>query len=82
MTPFNAAAFCILMDHHGAGVENAHPDYIKEKLEVFAHCDAMTAMSLLDERNQFRLREWCENWNIKIPGDTQCKQETQSQIPK
>lgn len=82
MTPFNAAAFCILMDHHGKGVENAHPDYIMEKLGAFMLGDAVTAMSLLDAPNQARLRQWCENWNIKIPGDTQCKQETQSQIPK
>lgn len=64
MKPFNAAAFCILMDHHGQGVEHAHPDYIKEKLETFERCDKQGAMSLLDTRNQARLREWCKKWDV------------------
>ena len=71
MTPFNAAAFCILMDHHKGGVEKAHPEYIREKLETFEHCSADTAAAMLDGPNQIRLRRWCLDWNQPWPGDPQ-----------
>ncbi len=67
MKPFNAAAFCILMDHHNMGVENAHPDYISEKLAIFENCSEAVAYGMLDAQNQFRLRQWCETWHHKLP---------------
>ena len=65
MDAFNAAAFCILMDHHRDGVERAHPDYIKEKLQEFQLSQAH-AVACLDWRNQARLRDWVKHWNYPV----------------
>ena len=66
MTVFNAVCFAVLMDHHKQGVEEAHPEYIKEKLEIFEVCEAYSAFSLLDIRNKFRVAQWAKKWNVKV----------------
>jgi hypothetical protein len=67
MTAFNAVCFCILMDHHKEGVEQAHPGYIIEKLEVFESCSEETALSMLDSQNTARVLSWCANWGVSLP---------------
>ena len=67
MKPFNAVCFCVLMDHHRRGIEEAHPNYISEKLEMFNRMDEIGALSLLDAPNQSRVREWCANWKVAMP---------------
>lgn len=67
MKLINAVCFSILMDQHREGVEEAHPEYIKEKLQVFENCSEFGAISLLDIRNKNRLYSWANRWNIKLP---------------
>ena len=67
MKVFNAVCFAVLMDHHKQGVEEAHPEYIKQKLEVFENCSEYGALTLLDASNKVRVIKWCINWNIPIP---------------
>lgn len=66
MKIFNAVCFCVLMDHKGKGVEEAHPDYVAKKLYVFENCAPASAFSLLDHENQSRVLKWCLRWGIDI----------------
>ena len=66
MNAFNAIAFAILMDHHREGLENAHPNYVTEKLAEFQLDSDTHSVALLDARNQERLRDWCKRWNYPI----------------
>ncbi len=67
MKIFNAICFCIIMDHHKSGVEEAHPDYIEEKLNMFERSSEYEAFNMLDAPNQQRAIRWCRNWDIKLP---------------
>jgi hypothetical protein len=67
MNAFNAIAFTILMDHHRQGCEHAHPNYVTEKLIEFENFPETHAASLLDYKNQERLKSWCKMWNYKVP---------------
>lgn len=67
MTPFAAVCFCVLMDHHKSGVEEAHPDYIAEKLSVMQNTSDEDCFALLDSRNQDRVRQWAYQWKQPSP---------------
>lgn len=67
MKVFNAVCFCVLMDHHNRGVEEAHPGYVFEKLEVFEKCSESYAFGMLDVQNQQRVIRWCTQWGVDLP---------------
>ncbi len=67
MTPFAAVCFCALMDHHKSGFEEAHPYYIIEKLEVMSRASDEYCFSMLDARNQDRVRQWAFQWKQVLP---------------
>lgn len=67
MKPFNLVCFCVLMDHHHSGVEQAHPGYIADKFDHFSRMDEAGAISMLDAGNKERVLKWCENWKVDAP---------------
>ena len=67
MKAFQLACYHALMDHHGRGIEEAHPSYMLEKawmLEPQNHADCFAA---LDKSNQRRVVAWCKKWGVEIP---------------
>lgn len=62
--PAIVVALHLLLDHHGAGIEEAHPNYIREKLEEFEGMTFAEAWAKLDYRNHGRLLDWLDRWNI------------------
>lgn len=67
MKPFNLVCFCVLMDHHHSGVEQAHPNYIADKFDLFSKIDETQAIAMLDAGNKARVLTWCENWKVDAP---------------
>lgn len=72
MTPFTYACLHTLLDHHGEGLKEAHPNHIKENLERFSHLgfteeDAWCALDII---NQAKVLAWVKAWNVKI--DPRC----------
>lgn len=64
---FSAICFLILMNHHGAGIEKAHPNYIEEKLHLLDR--GYGAFGFLDIQNQSSVIKFLENWGYKIPDE-------------
>jgi hypothetical protein len=62
MTPIKLAAFCAIMDHHRAGFEHAHPEYLMEKFHSLARGDDYYAVQMLDGSNKARLDQWHDNF--------------------
>ncbi len=67
MTTFGAVCFCILMDHHKSGVEEAAPSYLAEKFEIMSRASDQDCFSMLDARNQDRVKQWAFQWSQKLP---------------
>jgi hypothetical protein len=69
MKTINAIVFSILMDHHGMGVEHAHPDYVNEKLKTLELVSESEAVAMLDYHNQCRLKHWLKTWSYPVPAE-------------
>lgn len=55
----------VLMDHHGEGYINAHPNYVHEKLSIL---DAgYDAFGYLDPENQHQVIKWLKEWKYDTP---------------
>lgn len=71
MTPtkeqFAAICYLVLMDHHGAGYDHAHPSYAAEKWDVMAGAGYMTAFGLLDSFNQGQVLGHLKKWGYEPP---------------
>lgn len=62
---FAAVCFLVLMDHHGAGFQEAHPVYIEEKLSLLDR--GYEAYGALDRENQERAKRHCVRWGFDLP---------------
>ncbi len=67
MTPFAAVCFCVLMDHHKSGVEEAAPSYLDEKFGIMSRASDEECFGMLDSRNQDRVRQWAFQWKQVLP---------------
>jgi len=63
---FSAICFLTLMEHHGEGVIEAHPNYIGEKLPMLK-MDYGDAYGMLDSSNQAKVREHVKKWGYVMP---------------
>jgi len=62
---FAKICFLCLMDHHGEGWKNAHPNYIDEKSSMLNA--GFGAFGYLDGNNQEKVYEYFEKWNLEFP---------------
>lgn len=65
---FAATAICfiVLIDHHGDGYNEAHPNYILEKLRMI-QMNPQDAYGMLDQENQLRVRRLLVRWGFELP---------------
>ena len=68
ITPKQFAIICfmVMMDHHGEGYIQAHPDYALEKIAILnlGYADAFV---WLDQENQQEVLAFLEHWKFKVP---------------
>lgn len=62
---FAAVCYLILMNHHGAGVAEAHPSYAVEKLRLLEM--GYEAISMLDADNQLAVELHLAKWGFVMP---------------
>lgn len=63
--PFATLCYLVLMDHHGDGVAEAHPNYASEKLPMIdAGYDAYV---YLDRPNQETVKRLLTKWGYEEP---------------
>lgn len=63
---FAALCFLVLMDHHGAGYKQAHPNHIDEKLHILS-MGYDSAFSMLDHENRVRVIDHLTRWGYTVP---------------
>lgn len=68
MTPFKYVCLHVLLDHHGTGIIEAHPNYILETLAKFSLEDFTDedAWCKLDYKNHGRVLAWCRQWRYPV----------------
>lgn len=59
---FAAVCYMTLMEHHGAGLIEAHPSYIAEKSTMLKM--GWEAFAMLDIRNKEAVMGWCDAWKF------------------
>lgn len=64
--PAIIVALFMLLDHHKMGIEEAHPQYIRDKMEEFEGITFAEAWGKLDWKNHERLLGWMAKWNVTI----------------
>ncbi len=62
---FAAVCFLILMNHHGDGIEEAHPSYIEEKLPMLN--SGYEAYGYLDHHNRMAVLIYLKKWHYDLP---------------
>ena len=62
---FAALCFLILMNHHGQGCKEAHPNYIREKISMLDM--GLNAFALLDSPNKKSVGEHLRKYGYEIP---------------
>lgn len=66
MTPFTYVCLHTLLDHHGDGIIDAHPNYIEENMARFS-APGFTdddAWNALDYKNHEIALMWMHRWDI------------------
>lgn len=62
---FSAICYLILMNHHGQGIQEAHPSYIEEKLSMLNA--GLDAYGYLDSLNQAEVEKHLTKWGYEFP---------------
>jgi len=62
---FAAICYLVLMNHHGAGIAEAHPSYAEEKLRLLDM--GYRAIAMLDMPNQAAVAAHLAKWGFKMP---------------
>lgn len=62
---FSALCYLVLLDHHGRGYKEAHPNYIEEKLHLLEL--GYEAYGKLDHPNQRKVISHLDIWGYELP---------------
>lgn len=62
---FATICYLVLMAHHGAGINEAHPSYVEEKLRMLN--EGYQAYGWLDRSNQVRVLAYLQMWEAVVP---------------
>jgi len=62
---YAAICYLVLMNHHGAGIGEAHPAYAEEKLHLLEM--GYNATNMLDDFNRAAVAQHLEKWGYRLP---------------
>jgi hypothetical protein len=62
---FAQMCYQVLLDHHGEGYKNAHPNYIEEKFALRRM--GYNAILSLDPQNIRHVINWVRRWGYDVP---------------
>lgn len=63
---FAVMCYLVLMNHHGEGIFEAHPDFALEKVKIL-DLEPYSAWSMLDESNKISLIDYLRMWGFALP---------------
>jgi len=64
---FAQMCYQVLLDHHGEGYKNAHPNYVEEKFPVRRM--GYNALLSLDHVNIRLVFDWVRQWGYDVPDE-------------